>query len=192
MNFDNKKVVATAQVPLNFTAQQIFYLVCGALEGGIGYWAQLQNDRKEWSDKPKDVTISSWATKILLEGGTIYFRDEENMESEKWKVVYQRKANAMEICASCYYEFDLDEDVYVDNEDDLLCKECVEDDTLGFKNTEEEKDNEVDLPLTLDKLMEGVKLNAVNRPFDSDLENADATTNDCIFQYAIFGEVIYG
>jgi hypothetical protein len=53
-----------------------------------------------------------------------------------------------------------------------------------------EDDNEK-WTLTLDKLMEGIKLNAKNRPFDSDIENGDATTADCIMQYALFNELVY-
>jgi len=47
------------------------------------------------------------------------------------------------------------------------------------------------LSLTLKKLLKGIKLNIVNRPFDCDLEDMDATTVDCIIQYALFGEVVY-
>jgi len=46
--------------------------------------------------------------------------------------------------------------------------------------------------LTLNKLLEGIKLNAIERPFDSDLENMDATTVDCIIQYALFNKVVFG
>lgn len=46
--------------------------------------------------------------------------------------------------------------------------------------------------LTLTKLLEGIKLNGENRPHDSDLEYGDATTYDCIVQYALFGEIVFG
>jgi len=45
--------------------------------------------------------------------------------------------------------------------------------------------------LTYEKLLKGVELNLINRPFDSDLENMDVTTADCIIQYAVFGEIVY-
>jgi len=46
--------------------------------------------------------------------------------------------------------------------------------------------------LTLEKLLQGMKLNAEQRPHDCDLDNMDATTADCIIQYALFNEVVYG
>lgn len=64
--------------------------------------------------------------------------------------------------------------------------------TVKFYDIEDEDDTENDWTLTLDKLLNGFKLNAQQRPEDSDLDNADATTADCIIQYAMFGEVVYG
>lgn len=52
-------------------------------------------------------------------------------------------------------------------------------------------ENEVWL-LTLDKIIEGYRLNSIHRPFDSDLENGDVTTADCIIQYGLFGKLVYG
>lgn len=46
--------------------------------------------------------------------------------------------------------------------------------------------------LTKSKLEKGFLLNAQNRPNDADLDNGDAITGDCILQYAIFGDIIYG
>ena len=46
--------------------------------------------------------------------------------------------------------------------------------------------------LTLDKLIEGFRLNTQNRPFDADVEEGDEITADCIVQYALFGELVYG
>lgn len=46
--------------------------------------------------------------------------------------------------------------------------------------------------LTQDILLKGFQLNAANRPDDASLEEGDAITGDCILQYAIFGDIIYG
>src|SRR5690606_2445918 len=54
----------------------------------------------------------------------------------------------------------------------------VEDDTETFD-------------LTLDKLINGLVINARERPEDIDLEQADAITYDCIIQYALFGKLVY-
>ena len=62
---------------------------------------------------------------------------------------------------------------------------------LKLYDIEETEDDE-EWVLTLDKLLKGIGLNAKHRSFDADLENMDATTADCIVQYALFGEVVYG
>lgn len=46
--------------------------------------------------------------------------------------------------------------------------------------------------LTLERLLVGIQKNAEERPWDCDLENYDADTCDCIIQYAIFNEVVFG
>lgn len=61
---------------------------------------------------------------------------------------------------------------------------------VGFSDQEEDE-GEI-WALTLEKLLNGIKINAEKRPFDSNLENMDAVTADCIFQYALFGDIIYG
>lgn len=61
--------------------------------------------------------------------------------------------------------------------------------TLHFVDMEDEEEK---FTLNLEKLIKGFKLNAKERPFDSDLENGDATTSDCILQYGMFGEIIFG
>ena len=58
--------------------------------------------------------------------------------------------------------------------------------------TDNEGDVEPEYKLTLDRLIRGIELNAIERPHDCDLENYDVITCDCIFQYAIFNEVIFG
>ena len=45
--------------------------------------------------------------------------------------------------------------------------------------------------LTLENLMEGIRLNQ-NRRGNSTYEDYDATDYDCIMQYAMFGRVVYG
>jgi hypothetical protein len=46
--------------------------------------------------------------------------------------------------------------------------------------------------LTLEKLINGIQLNYNRRNWDCDIENGDATTYDCIIQYALFGDIVYG
>jgi hypothetical protein len=62
----------------------------------------------------------------------------------------------------------------------------------SVKITDNEEDVEPKFDLTLDRLLVGIQKNAEERPWDCDLENYDATTCDCIIQYAIFDEVTFG
>jgi hypothetical protein len=54
-----------------------------------------------------------------------------------------------------------------------------------------EEEDDSNWILTLDKLIKGIELNSINRPWDADLENGDASTADCIVQFALFGKVVY-
>lgn len=46
--------------------------------------------------------------------------------------------------------------------------------------------------LTKSKLEDGFLYNIQRRPKDGNLDEGDTTTGDCILQYAIFGDIIYG
>lgn len=62
---------------------------------------------------------------------------------------------------------------------------------LSFYDREDGDNSEL-FRLNLEKLLCGIEMNAKYRPEDSDLEQADAQTYDCIIQYALFGEIVYG
>lgn len=81
------------------------------------------------------------------------------------------------------------------NDTDLTTSEIVAEILLkggSVKITDMEEDVESKYDLTLERLLVGIQKNAEERPWDCDLENYDAITCDCIFQYAIFDEVIFG
>jgi hypothetical protein len=59
--------------------------------------------------------------------------------------------------------------------------------TIKFADTEEFSEI---WELTLEKLLLGIKLSMEDEPFD--LNDLDAEQSDCIVQYALFGELIYG
>jgi len=60
-----------------------------------------------------------------------------------------------------------------------------------FDSEENEKDAD-HWTLTLEKLLNGIVKNTNERPQDADLDNMDALTADCIVQFALFDEVVYG
>jgi len=124
------EIVGIAVVEKELSANDISNIIISAIEGGIGYWARLENIGEDWIDKPSDEPASLWATKLLLEGKSVEFSDSED-EDEIWE-------------------------------------------------------------LTLDKLIDGYAMNYKRRPHDSNIENGDATTADCIVQYALFNELVYG
>jgi hypothetical protein len=130
LTFDKKRIVGEIQVSIEITESDIENIIVTAWEGGTNYWMGLENSYPEFDNKPKDEPISTWSTKILLEGKTIHLYDKE-YTNEKWE-------------------------------------------------------------LTLEKLFKGITLNKINRQNNSDLNNIDANTADCIVQYALFDDIIYG
>ena len=46
--------------------------------------------------------------------------------------------------------------------------------------------------LTLDKLLNGVKLTIENGYWDGDIDSIDGEVGDIIFQYGLFNEIVYG
>jgi len=123
---------------LKISEEDIEHIVVTAIEGGTGYWACLDNSRPEWEEayKAEDIT-SLIATRLLLEGKTLYFTDVEDDEVKE---------------------------------------------------------------LTLSKLLEGIKKEVSTDGTEivnldtNHLENCliDSDVADRIFQYAMFGELIFG
>lgn len=62
----------------------------------------------------------------------------------------------------------------------------------SVKITDIEEDEEPKYDLTLERVLIGIQKNEKERPWDCDLDNYDAITADCIIQYAIFDDVIFG
>jgi exonuclease V gamma subunit len=46
--------------------------------------------------------------------------------------------------------------------------------------------------LTLDKLLNGIKLTIENGYWTGDMDDIDGQIGDIIFQYALFNEIVYG
>jgi hypothetical protein len=132
LEFSRKTIVGSVNIQKDLTEGDIETIIVNGFEGGIHYWAGVDNTGELWDNKPDDVALSQWATKLVLEGHGVKLYDVEE---------------------------------------------------------EEDDDNWV---LTLDNILEGYRLNFQKRKFDNDIENGDATTYDCIIQYALFGELVFG
>lgn len=127
-----KKIKFTVQIEKIITVEDVENIMITAVEGGIGYWANLLDDGIDFTNKPNGFPVSQYATALLICGSEIMFQDaEDEEEGEIWG-------------------------------------------------------------LTIDKLLSGITQNIKERPHDCDLENMDAITADCIIQYALFGEIVYG
>lgn len=71
-----------------YTDEDLKDILITALEGGIGYWACLDNEETEapkwgdWSKQPKDMPTAEYAWQILCDCGTLHFLDEEEEDQE--------------------------------------------------------------------------------------------------------------
>jgi len=78
---DKNSRAVRVNLEIEVTDEDLGDVMCTALEGGIGYWACLDNTRDEWkkyeTEEYKDTCIDEIATLILLEGKTLYFLDAE-------------------------------------------------------------------------------------------------------------------
>lgn len=68
---------------ITLTEEDVEDLVVTALEGGIGYWACLDNRGQRFKDAPKDEPVSITASKILMDGGDLMFLDNDDRRS-RW------------------------------------------------------------------------------------------------------------
>lgn len=121
-------------VSLVYTEEDIENLVVTALEGGIGYWACLDNDTPLWEKYDAaypDEPCSIIATKMLLDNEYLKFTDAETGE-----------------------EFE------------------------GFD---------------IRSLMSGIKLYIQSgNPVSNTMDDMDGESADMIWQYGMFGELVYG
>ena len=73
------------QITKEFTDEDMEGIVVTALEGGIGYWACLDNTTPEFKDEPKDTPTAVWCWHLLKGGKDIRFIDaEDTEEGETW------------------------------------------------------------------------------------------------------------
>lgn len=54
------------------------------------------------------------------------------------------------------------------------------------------EDEDESWDLTLDKLLNGIKLTIENKYWDGDIDTIDGEVGDIIFQYALFDEIVFG
>ena len=80
----------TYTTTVRLTAADVSDILATALEGGIGYWAVLDNTTTDWEEtsssmQDTDDFLSDVATKMLFEGKKIRFIGaDEDDEDEEW------------------------------------------------------------------------------------------------------------
>lgn len=80
MKKDGRKIQFICEIVV--TDQDIEDIVVTAIEGGIGYWACLDNTSERFRVAPDDEPVAITASNILLEGGGVTLIDEEDGMTE--------------------------------------------------------------------------------------------------------------
>lgn len=91
LEFSNDYVVGLVKIPI--TEADIENIIVSSFEGGSNNWLGVDNSTPEWKDKPKDMPISTWATKLLLERKTVKLYDIE--EGIEWILTLQMVLNGI-------------------------------------------------------------------------------------------------
>ena len=73
--------------------------------------------------------------------------------------------------------------------EDILYHMLKKGDKIVMYDVEDESET---WDLTLDKLLNGIKLAIENKYWDGDIDAIDGEIGDIIFQYALFNEIVYG
>ena len=93
---------------VDITEEDITDIIITALEGGIGYWARLDNTGDEFKNAPKEECVSETAARILLNNGTLIFEDADEYDSAaQYKLTLEYLLNGIEKYAN-EYGWDLD------------------------------------------------------------------------------------
>lgn len=77
------------------TEEDITDIIITALEGGIGYWACLDNTGEEFENAPKEEAVSETTARILLNNGSVTFIDEED-EYARYELTLEKLLNGIE------------------------------------------------------------------------------------------------
>lgn len=134
--------------------EEIADVITTAIEGGIGYWACLNNDTKEWADARKALKAAKEA------------KGEKDCRPCYNEIIWALLSHGMSV-----QFIDAEADDYDNPNDDQVWE------------------------LTMEKFVKGLEIYEVERgSISKSLEdgNFDAIEADCVFQYALFGELIYG
>lgn len=83
------KEIGKLVVERPITEEDVETVIVNCFEGGSTYWLGLNNSTEDWKEKPKGVPLSTWATKLLLDGKTVNLYDIED-EEETWELTLEK------------------------------------------------------------------------------------------------------
>ena len=80
MQFSETKVIREIHPTLTVKVKEsdVLDILCSALDGGIGYWAVLDNRSDDFENAPEKETIEETCARLLLSGKSIRFEDVED------------------------------------------------------------------------------------------------------------------
>lgn len=109
-------VVAAISVRVNY--ELLENVVVTALEGGIGWWACLDDTTPEWDPDLCDVTKSEYAARLIANGGRIQFFDETGDwgEEDEPKCPWEVDANTIARGIKLYLESECGTNILTDGE----------------------------------------------------------------------------
>lgn len=90
------KYRVNAEITVDLTHQDIEDIIVTALEGGIGYWACLDNRNETFENAPEDEPVAITASKILLNGGGLTFLDNDD-HSVEWLMTLKELLNGVKL-----------------------------------------------------------------------------------------------
>jgi hypothetical protein len=73
--------------------------------------------------------------------------------------------------------------------EDLMCHILLNGGEIIISDAEDDEDS---WELTLEKLLQGIKLTIENKYWDGDIDTIDGEIGDIIFQHALFNNIVFG
>lgn len=100
----------TINVNVVVTNEDIENIIVTAIEGGIGYWACLINEGKDWDDKPHNISTSVHVANLLMKRKGVWFYDtDEGMNKESmWELTIDKFLSGLKMWVAKNKRVDFD------------------------------------------------------------------------------------
>ena len=91
----------TIKITKEYTDVDMENIVVTALEGGIGYWACLDNDCDDFNEKPDGTPTSVWCWQLLKKGKELRFLDAGYPDEAEYRLDLQTLLYGIEKAIEC-------------------------------------------------------------------------------------------